>query len=304
MMPRKQRTSAASSKAEPHANMDPSREWELSNQHSREVLAGGRFEFGRNWRRFLRLIDEHRVRAAAESLQSMLETVRLDGKTFLDIGSGSGLFSLAACTLGARVHSFDYDPESVWCTRYLKEKFAPDAEWTIEQGSVLDPGYLGTLGHFNVVYSWGVLHHTGRMWSALENVVPLVGPGGKLFIAIYNDQGSVSKRWRALKRLYNRSPRVLKSLVSLPVFVYQESRAVLGDLLRGKNPLTRWRRKSCSRGMSRWRDWIDWVGGYPFEVAKPEAIFEFYRTRGFTLTKLRTQGGSLGCNEYVFEKAG
>jgi hypothetical protein len=52
--------------------------------------------------------------------------------------------------------------------------------------------------------------------------------------------------------------------------------------------------------MSPWRDLIDWVGGYPFEVAKPEAILDFYLRRGFTLKRLVTCGGSLGCNEYVF----
>lgn len=52
--------------------------------------------------------------------------------------------------------------------------------------------------------------------------------------------------------------------------------------------------------MSHWHDWIDWVGGYPFEVAKPELIFDFYRDRGFTLHNMTTCGGGGGCNEFVF----
>ena len=55
--------------------------------------------------------------------------------------------------------------------------------------------------------------------------------------------------------------------------------------------------------MSFWQDLIDWVGGYPFEVSTPEQIFDFYRARGFTLPRLHTCGGSLGCNEFVFRKA-
>jgi 2-polyprenyl-6-hydroxyphenyl methylase/3-demethylubiquinone-9 3-methyltransferase len=52
--------------------------------------------------------------------------------------------------------------------------------------------------------------------------------------------------------------------------------------------------------MSPWRDVVDWVGGYPFEVAKPEAIFKFYQRRGFTMVDLNTCGGGHGCNEFVF----
>src|SRR2546426_1571009 len=139
-------------------------------RHSEEILGGGRFAFGENWARFLALLDDQRIRDAEESLQSKLEVENLAGKSFLDIGSGSGLFSLAARRLGARVHSFDYDPQSVACTAELRRRYFPgDERWTIEGASVLDAAYLASLGPFDVVYSWGVLHHTGHMWQALEN---------------------------------------------------------------------------------------------------------------------------------------
>src|SRR6266516_5946417 len=141
----------------------------------------------------------------------MLAVSDLHGRSFLDVGSGSGLFSLAAKRLGAiRAHSFDYDPDSVACTGEMKRRFYADAtSWTIEQGSVLDTTYLRSLGTFDVVYAWGVLHHTGDMWRGLGNVTDLVAAGGRLFIAIYNDQGSTSQRWRAIKRLYNHAPAPL-----------------------------------------------------------------------------------------------
>src|SRR5713226_6998608 len=154
-------------------------------RHSEVIPGGERFAFGENWARFLALLDDQRIRDAEESLQSKLEVENLAGKSFLDVGSGSGLFSLAARRLGARVHSFDYDPQSVACTLELRRRYFPDdEEWKIEEGSALDTNYLKSLGTFDVVYSWGVLHHTGAMWQALEHVVGAVAPGGKLFIAI------------------------------------------------------------------------------------------------------------------------
>jgi len=269
--------------------------------HECEVAAGSRFKFGANWLRFLEVLTEDHLRSAGTSLSEMLP-FPLSGKRFIDIGSGSGLFSLAARQAGARVHSIDYDPQSVACTSELRRRYFPnDPLWTIELGSVLDTEYLSSIGEYDVVYCWGVLHHTGAMWQALENVVGLVNDGGVLFVAIYNDQGKKSRRWKAIKHFYNRSSQPVQVLLEASVCVLIWWRRWLKDLLRLR-PLESWRRAGRSRGMSALSDVRDWVGGYPFEVAKPEQIFDFYRQRGFSLERMRTQGGDLGCNEFVFSK--
>lgn len=274
-----------------------------ASQCATEVQSGERFTFGENWRQFLAVLNAERIAEAEHSLQQMLETNSLQGRTFLDVGSGSGLFSLAARRLGARVQSFDFDPSSVACTQELRRRYFPDdPDWKVEQGSILDDAYLETLGQFHIVYSWGVLHHTGNMWQALQNTASLVTPRqGKLFIAIYNDQGFPSRVWRSVKRTYCRLPWLLKPLVLYPAAIRLWGPTMLRDLLRLK-PFQTWNSYYRSRGMSPWRDIVDWVGGYPFEVAKPEEIFDYFHERGFNLCKLVTAGGGLGTNQFVFER--
>lgn len=271
-----------------------------------EVERGDRFTFGENWSAFLRVLDDDRIEEATSSLREMLGRDDLEGLTFLDVGSGSGLFSLAATRLGAeRVHSFDYDCSSVGCTQELRRRYAPEADWTIEQGSALDGEYMRSLGHFDVVYSWGVLHHTGDMWMALENTLAATAAGGRLFVSIYNDQGARSRFWRLVKRSYNALPQRLRLPFTLLVMLPREALSLLkaSALGRPQEYVRGWTNYKRSRGMSRWHDLVDWVGGYPFEVASPESVFDFVRARGFVLERLKTCGGGLGCNQYVFVRS-
>ena len=269
-----------------------------------EIDAGQRFAFGANWKSFVRLVDDQRIATATDSLTTALGVEDLSGRSFLDIGCGSGLFSLAAHRLGARVHSFDFDPDSVQAAMTLRERYAPDSAWTVETGSILDPAYTAGLGRFDVVYSWGVLHHTGRMWTALDAAIDLVAPGGLLYVSIYNDQGFASRNWTRVKRRYNRSGRVGRTLLvglsAAYLFRHWPLRLLLRVLRPSPGgPVTPAPR---TRGMSRWHDLVDWVGGYPFEVARPEEVFRRVCAHGFELRHLTTCAGGLGCNEYVFER--
>jgi hypothetical protein len=260
-----------------------------------------RFAFGKNWRRFLSVLDERRIREAERSLTEMLGRSTLDGLRFCDIGSGSGLFSLAARRLGARVRSFDFDAASVACTSELRRRFFPnDPDWIVESGSALDPNYLEGLGRFDVVYAWGVLHHTGAMWYAMELAAALVGPGGELYIAIYNDQGWPSRAWRVVKRTYVVLPPPLRFLVVLPALVVLWGAVALRDFVR-RRPFATWRNYASTRGMSPWHDLIDWVGGYPYEVARPDDVVGFYERLGFVPVRVVRRRG-LGCNEFLFVK--
>lgn len=275
-----------------------------SEDHATEVARHERFAFGENWARFLRDLDEGRIDQASASLREMLRRDSLSGLTFLDVGSGSGLSSLVAYRLGARVHSFDYDPKSVACTRELHRRENSPATWTVEVGSVLDPSYMANLSQFDIVYSWGVLHHTGAMWVAIDHCISKVAPGGLLFLAIYNDQGWKSRLWWGIKAVYNSLPRGLNTAYAYSLGYLANAVNILKYTLRMQpmkaiGPLLNYRAR---RGMSLHRDMVDWIGGFPYEVASYDTLVAYVASRGFELVCGR-RAGSLGCHEVVLRRA-
>ena len=269
-----------------------------------EVATGQRFEFGKNWKAFVSKLDDKRIFISQSSLERMLETSSFSGKSFLDVGSGSGLSSLAAKNLGAKVTSFDFDVSSVWCTSELKKQFYMDDEfWTITQGSVLDRDFLDELGQFDIVYSWGVLHHTGKMWFAIDNCIDLVNDGGQFFIAIYNDQGIKSHFWWVVKWLYNKLPKILKKPFAFSAGFFVQFLMLVKYTLKLKpmvilGPIFDYKQ---SRGMSFLSDMVDWYGGFPYEFATYDYLVEYIQSKGFELQKGK-EVSSLGCHELVFKK--
>jgi SAM-dependent methyltransferase len=262
-----------------------------------------RFSFGANWTNFLKLLNDARIQESEIAIKTMLLVDRLDGKSFLDIGSGSGLSSLSARRLGAKIVSFDFDSQSVACTTELKRRYFPDDQnWLVKSGSALDSEFLETLEKFDVVYSWGVLHHTGAMWLGIENALQRVSPNGKLFIAIYNDQGVKSHLWWLIKWFYNRLPWPLNKIYGFGVGFFVHLLNIVRYTLKLKPmaaimPLIR----SNHRGMSVWYDVLDWIGGFPFEFATYELLESYMRTRGFELLNGK-RATSLGCHEMVFQR--
>ena len=252
-----------------------------------------RFAFGENWRRFSEQLQPQDYLSAKESLENLIPDLK--NKTFLDAGCGSGLFSIAASGLGAkRVLGFDVDPEAVSTARMLLDKVAewdPDVrkeaiEFRIE--SILNENIEST--QYDIVYSWGVLHHTGDMYRAFDVVKNMVAANGALVIAIYNKHFT-SPIWKLIKYTYVKSPGFIKKIIVSSVLIIKVLAALI---ISRQNPFKR------RRGMHYYTDIVDWVGGYPYEYASPDQVGDFFESRGFKLTKLIQTKGFTGCNQFVF----
>lgn len=258
-----------------------------------------RYAFGKNWSEFLTHFNEERLRAAQQSLTDFLGMSSLSGKRFLDIGCGSGLFSLSAYSLGAaKVLSFDLDANSVSCAQSLRDRAGAPANWIVQRGSVLDREFLGSLGTFDLVYSWGVLHHTGDMWQAIRNAASLVSPNGLLCIALYN-RTPKSEHWGRVKKFYCQSPKPVKLALEAYYLVKQR---ILRNLLRGRNPFkVAFQNFGQKRGMHWLTDLRDWLGGYPYEFATVDEVFSFMRQEfpSSSLVNIKTEPG-LGNNWFLY----
>ena len=270
----------------------------------------GHYDFGGNWRSFIdHHLTEERRQEALCSLPAFLKRQSLEGATFVDVGCGSGLFSWAAYKLGAtRIVSFDVNPRSVACCAQLRRDEGAPGHWEVFEASVLDSEAVGALGQFDVVYAWGVLHHTGRMWEAIENTAKLVKPGGSMWIAIYNRADGIglysdgrigsSRFWEREKALYNRLPAFGQRAVDYTA----ASGMVVGYLLAGRNPVREIREHQANRGMSWMVDIRDWLGGWPYEYASVQEVFTFVREQlGFELENVISTN-SLRNNEYLFRR--
>lgn len=229
------------------------------------------------------------------------QKVSLAGKTFLDVGCGSGIHSLAAVIAGAlRVVSFDYDADAVQTTETLRQRMLPDAAWKAFQGSMIDESLMSSLGQFDIVYCWGAAHHTGDMWRALALLSDAVSPGGYLHVAIYNtvDGRAGSAWWWRVKHMYVSSGRAGQKVLEWSYLSWK----LFALAARLQNPWRVMKEYKDKRGMSWATDAVDWLGGYPYEHARPEEIFRFFHERGFVLENLKTTN-YIGCNEFLFRKA-
>jgi cyclopropane fatty-acyl-phospholipid synthase-like methyltransferase len=263
-----------------------------------------RFGFGKNWADFIDAhLSEARIANAQGHLLRFLGLPDLKGRTFLDIGCGSGLHSLAALRAGAeRITSFDFDVNSVQTTEKLRTFAGAPSHWTVRQGSVLDREFMSSLAPADIVYSWGVLHHTGSMWQAIRNAANPMKPDAVFYIALYTSDVYIDptpEYWLATKRRYNNAGALQQRLME---WHYAWKATILPDLRHGRNPWKTMREHFRNRGMSYWIDVRDWLGGYPMEFAGIAETKSFARDE-LGMELLNISAGEAN-TEYLFRPTG
>lgn len=258
-----------------------------------------RFAFGKNWQGFVRRnLDSDRIGIARDHILAFLNRNDLKGLHFLDIGCGSGIHSAAACIAEAEsIHSFDFDPDSVAATNAVRRGIGSSTPWQVGRGDILDDVFVRSLGTWNFVYSWGVLHHTGNVWRAVDNASRTVAEGGLFYIALYSaDAIQDQDLWLRIKREYNEASSWKRyRMVWWYVWNHMLSRRVR-SIPRFILRVLRHRRH---RGMSLFVDIRDWLGGWPMEFTHDADVIAFLDERGFTLQNIKTGEAN---TEFLFVK--
>jgi 2-polyprenyl-3-methyl-5-hydroxy-6-metoxy-1,4-benzoquinol methylase len=261
-----------------------------STDNIEEMRAVNMFDFGANWQDYSRhKLDDAQISVAQNALSQLIGTADLAGKSFLDIGCGSGLHCLAAAQLGATpIIGFDINPKCTVLSQANALRFGNSHRF--ETLSVLDAESMAKLGTFDIVYAWGSLHHTGEMHQAIRNAAARVAPKGRFILAIYNESVT-SPVWRVIKRGYNTLPNILKKIMvaSLIPAIW-----LAKLIVTRKNPLSK------ERGMNFYYDAVDWIGGHPYEYASANDIVHFVEALGFRCDKIVPPTTPIGCNEFVF----
>ncbi|GAK49906.1 3-demethylubiquinone-9 3-methyltransferase [Candidatus Moduliflexus flocculans] len=254
------------------------------------------FAFGRNWQQYVEYaLTPEKIEQARQAFRQLCDGVAFQDRTFLDIGFGQGLALCLAHEMGAKVLGIDIDNENVPSLQKTLTAFNFSCSPPYRIASILDDNLVEELRHrgeFDIVHSWGVLHHTGDMWQAICNAARLVKPDGVFILSIYNQHWS-SPLWRLIKWSYNHAPCVAQRLF---VLLFYPIIYLTKFLVTGQNP------KHKQRGMDFFYDVVDWVGGYPYEYASAEAVCNFICRLGFDTVRVIPANIPTACNQFVFKK--
>jgi 2-polyprenyl-3-methyl-5-hydroxy-6-metoxy-1,4-benzoquinol methylase len=252
------------------------------------------FEFGKNWQSYSKKsLTPARMEQSRCAFRDLVTGIDMRDKKFIDIGFGQGLSLLAAAGMGAQVLGIDADKDNIEALRTVQQSIGYPEAVEVCIASILDDHFVDEYrGRYDIVHSWGVLHHTGNMMKAIENACSLVAERGHFICAIYNRHWS-SPLWKIIKWSYNRLPSLFqRTMIAIfyPV------------IYAAKLLVTREDPKKTDRGMDFLHDVVDWVGGYPYDYAGIEEIRNYVCRQGFICLRIRPAQVPTGCNEFVFQK--
>jgi 2-polyprenyl-6-hydroxyphenyl methylase/3-demethylubiquinone-9 3-methyltransferase len=261
-----------------------------------------RFGFGRNWKAYVeKRLSEERVETSRKHMLEFLGMDDLQGRSFLDIGCGSGLHSLAAFRSGAReIFAFDYDADSVAASVLCHRYAGSPPNWSIVQGSVLDEAFMAGVPQADIVYSWGVLHHTGDVWRAIRNAASRVPVAGLFYIALYSADVQrppyTAEFWLDTKKQYVRAGwwgrHRLEWWYIWNFYLGRDVRQLPAFIRR----VVDYRNH---RGMDIMADLRDWLGGWPMQFVYDADAIKYCEGLGMRLERIKTGEAN---TEFLFRR--
>jgi ubiquinone/menaquinone biosynthesis C-methylase UbiE len=165
---------------------------------------------------YFKEIEEHRYRLEPE-IFSFAQFTRSYGQKILEVGIGAGSDFIQWVRAGAKAYGIDITEEAVEHTKQRLSLFNLKAEEVKVSDAENIPYENNT---FDLVYSWGVIHHSPNTEKALAEIIRVTVPQGRIKLMIYN-RHSIYAFYKYLKYgLFRGRPfRSLKNIM----FYHQES---------------------------------------------------------------------------------
>jgi len=263
-----------------------------------------RFKFGENWSNYSSSVNLEKIELAKKDIIRLVGDV--SNKSVIDIGCGSGIHTVAFIQLGVKsIVSFDYDLKSVETTKKLVKKFCyKKSKYKVFQADILNIDSLSGLNKrkFDIVYSWGVLHHTGSMFEAIISTTKFLKDNGILVLGLYV-KTKLCNFWYYEKKIFNKY-KFLQPLIKLPFLFF----LIIGlSLKKRSSPYKIIHDYKKQRGMSIIFDVNDWLGGFPYESIDDNSLLNFLKLKGFKIVRKFNTNSRIGffgaaCGEWVLKK--
>ena len=189
------------------------------------------------------------------------------GKKVLDAGSGSGMVSIAFAVMGASVTGVDITSKCIENGRKRAKAFGVECRFVQSDLTMLD-----LHEDFDIIYSWGVLHHTADAKASFFRLVEHLRPGGEIIIAVYL-RTAFSSFWNFSRVFYQSSPGFAKT-------AFRRSASVLLNGYDAVRKALMKKERYMLRGTSNEELVNDWFGVPHRTFHTYTEVYEWFREKG------------------------
>jgi SAM-dependent methyltransferase len=180
--------------------------WEKEPCGSSEEIVQDRAPLTREW---FEQIEEHRYRVEP-CIHAVAQFTRHRGKRVLEVGVGAGTDHLQWARSGVQLHGVDLTEAAILTTRARLAMYGLGSDLqTTDAESLPFPREM-----FDVVYSWGVIHHSERPAAIISEIHRILRPGGEFIGMLYGRRSPAAFRlWLRYALLRGRPMRSFADVI-------------------------------------------------------------------------------------------